>query len=487
MKINETGTVGIPNSYFLKMAKHDYEDYQCALPREFFQNSIDAGATEIWCKFYEEFGTIIIEDNGCGMSLDVLKNKLLVLGGSHKLKGSVGAFGKAKELLFFSWTNYKIETGNLVVDGVGAQYTIKETDKHIKGTTCTITIPDSENFGRYRDYFNTVAGLIQTRTKIYINDHLVICRKPRGKKVRHIEGVGDIHQLKKNENPYMDVRINGIWMFSQYIGRDMGELVLELDGTSLNVLTSNRDGFKWEVRSKVERLIQDLTTNKAQALKQKKKEIVTTIKGNGAVVVGEEEMAVAKSKVEAGDNFVAIVDRVFKGVEATPIQQYRIGKISRATGRDWTEVKNEIEFIGYEPDFRLKYEQGKNPNIEKFMKSKKARLLATMWTEVLKQIFMDNKRYIRFRAGFIFDGDVEAQLHQSGGEVTIYLNPNCIKTSEHRFVIVEDLKDLAIHEIAHLSYSNHDNDFVNTMANIRKQVTRADQKPYSVIQRVHVK
>lgn len=476
------GTIGIPNSYFLKMAKHDYEDYKSALPREFYQNSIDAGAKNILVTRTDN--CITISDDGCGMTLDILKNKLLVLGGSHKASGSVGAFGKAKELLFFSWEYYTIQTGNLLVEGKGAEYTITETPERVKGTSCHIYLPDSEDAYSVMDRFTSVARLMQTRTKIYVDDTRITCDRKRGKAVRQIDGVGVIHQVKKRSSNSMSVRINGIWMFSQYVGSSVGELVLELDGKSVDVLTSNRDGFKWETRSKVSQLLEDLNTNKAAALKKQRSQIKVNIPGNGKITVGEDQLALAKSKVDMGANLMAIIDQVWDVAEderLSAIQEFRIKNAAKITEVEWDDFKKHIEFIGYEPDFTLLHEEGKEDSVAKFMTTKKARLLATMWTEVIKQVLMDNKRYLKFTAGFVFDKDKEAMI--SHGDVTIYLNPNLIKTSEHRRIIMEDLKDLAIHEIAHLRVSNHDADFVNEMADIRKNVTRADQKSYSDIQR----
>lgn len=480
------GKIGIPNSYFLKMAKHDYEDYNTALPREFYQNSIDAGAKNIIVKITEESRTITVYDDGCGMSLDTLQNKLLILGGSLKGEGAVGAFGKAKEVLFFSWDKYTITTNDHLVQGCGAEYTINLNAIPFNGTECTITLPDTESFSYFASCFERVAAKMQTKTKIFINGIQVECIKKRGKAVRIIEEVGTIHQLKKIDSPYMEVRINGIWMFSMYVGYEMGSLILELSGSSTDVLTSNRDGFKWEIRQKVSALVEELTTNKSSALQKNKAQVKVSIPGNGAITVGEEQLVLAKTKIDEGHNLISIVEQVFRHKdELTAIQSLRIKTAAKITEVEWDDFKKHIEFIGYEPDFTLLYEEGKEDGIAKFMTTKKAKLLAIMWTEIIKQILMDNKRYLRFTAGFDFNKDNEAGI-SCGEEVVIYLNPNHIKISEHRRIIMEDIKDLAIHEIAHLKCSNHNEPFVNEMADIRKNVTRADQKSYSDIQRTKV-
>lgn len=483
--MNEQGTVGVPNEYFLKMAKHDYEDYHKALPREFYQNSIDAGATEIRVDSDTDERCIIVHDNGSGMTKDILLNKLLVLGGSHKAEGAVGAFGKAKELLFFSWDKYTIRTGNLVVEGKGAEYVIRESTISTKGTTCCIWLPSGESVNTILCWFRYIASYMQCKTKILVDGVEIECGRKRGKAVKVVDGVGVIHQVKSRNSLSMPVRINGIWMFDMYVGSDMGELIIELSESSIDLLTSNRDGFKWDARNKISRLIEELTTNKKAALRRVRTETRVNIKGTGKITVGEKQLAIAKLKVENGSNLRAVIDKVFDAgvAKLTAIQQRRINSAAQIIDVEWDEFKKHIEFIGYEPDFTLLHETGKDETVEKFMTTKKARLLATMWTEMIKQVLMDNQKYLTFNVGFNFDPEIEASMQQNDSETIFYLNPNSIKISEHRQVVIEDLKDLAIHEIAHLHTPNHTADFVNEMAEVRKRVTRADQKAYSDIQR----
>ena len=475
------GKVKIPNSYFLKMAKHDYENYRCALCREFYQNSIDAGSKNINVKITDN--TVEVIDDGCGMNLDTLQNKLLVLGGSFKSsEDSVGAFGKAKEVLFFSWEKYTIRTQDLLVEGTGAEYKITQGLETIKGTTCKIWLPSEEL--KMRWYFSTIAKRIQTRTKIFVDGNRAMCRSKRGRIVRTIPGVGNIHQVKVRNSTMMQVRINGIWMFDQYVGDNMGTLILELSGKSLDVMTSNRDGFKWETRSTVSRLIEDLTVNKSAAFKKDRPRVKVNIPGSGKVVVGEEYLAAAKMKFESNNSLKdAIKSMLGAPEEMTAIQKARITAAPNIVEKEWDDFVEAIKFIGYKPDFVLL--QYDDEDKSKFIASKKARLLATMWTEIIKQVMLDNKRYLEFTAGFTFEKDIEASISKDDNGVTIYLNPNLIKTGGHRRVLMECLKDLAIHELAHLRFPNHDNDFVNEMAEIRKN-TYADDRPYYAIQRTRV-
>src|ERR1700675_3686283 len=89
---------------FFSKAFNDYSNKYWAFAREILQNSIDCGSTEISIRVAEDLsgGTIVpVNNDGEPMSSDVLVNKLLSLGASGKdFKGSVGGFGKAKEILY---------------------------------------------------------------------------------------------------------------------------------------------------------------------------------------------------------------------------------------------------------------------------------------------------------------------------------------------------------------------------------------------------
>jgi hypothetical protein len=56
------GKVKVSGEYFLKMAKADYRNYREALWREIYQNSIDAGATEITVEYNTEELSITVID-----------------------------------------------------------------------------------------------------------------------------------------------------------------------------------------------------------------------------------------------------------------------------------------------------------------------------------------------------------------------------------------------------------------------------------------
>jgi len=129
---------------FFAKAKNDYNDWHWAIIREFMQNSIDCGSDTIGISInLDNDGetSLVVENNGEPMTRDIMENKLLSLGSSGKeFKDSVGGFGKAKEILYFCHSAYTIKSGNIVVKGSGAEYTIEQSDDKVDGTASAILI-----------------------------------------------------------------------------------------------------------------------------------------------------------------------------------------------------------------------------------------------------------------------------------------------------------------------------------------------------------
>jgi hypothetical protein len=83
---------------------------------------------------------------------------------------------------------------------------------------------------------------------------------------------------------------------------------------------------------------------------------------------------------------------------------------------------------------------------------------------------------MEFTAGFTFDSETAAEIEKdSDGNVAFYLNPLLIgedggwnkKALTNRYLLVEDLKYKAIHEVAHISHNDHNENFVIAMNKIK--------------------
>jgi hypothetical protein len=472
------GQVSIPREYFFKMACADYESWQAALPREFFQNSIDAGASKIEVTFDDAARLVTVVDNGSGMSLQTLTEKLLVLGGSLKDSASaVGAFGKAKELLFFSWDRYEILTKDLRVVGVGAEYTITHTATQVGGTTCKIWLPDGSPLDYLKNSFTTVAGRMQTAAKIYVDGERCDGTLRRGTPVRTIENIGQIYQTKCRQNSYMAVRINGIWMFALYVGDGKGELVLELERSSLELLTSNRDGFKWPHGRDISKVVADLLINPDSALSKKKNIVKERIRGTGKVRVAAEAVDRARGVMETGsiNDFRDAVKAMLLDLgQLQGLAKARANDLKQIAKTDDREALSLLSLAGYQPDFVLKYEDGQRKTVASFMSKPRASMLSKIWTETIRQVLLDNRISLEFSAGFVFDDDVEACIERVDGDVTIYVNPLKIGKISPRRILMGDLTMKAAHELSHLKVSEHNEAFVNELHRMMGETYKSD-------------
>lgn len=485
------GTVTIPYGYFLKMAKHDYNNWMKALPREFYQNSIDAGANKIEVSVNKETRMIEVSDDGCGMSLDTIQSKLLVLGGSKKATGSVGAFGKAKELLFFSWPKWEILTRGLRLEGDGPEYRLNEVESDIQGVIARVWIPEDEDLEQVVISFRRVASFMQTSADIFINGELVECQYKRGRLARCEEWV-DIYQLKAQDSSYAPVRIDGIWMFDKYVGDGHGLLVFELKRSSIEALTSNRDGLKAQWNNLLESLVEDLLVNKKSALRELPPQVYELVPGTGPVRV-----AAKVPSVDELDNLVRTAPSQFELAHEAAKKLFGEGIRSLDLSRVEQVVKGKqfqveaMSFIGYEPDFIVRY-TGNKYHAHNFMDTNKAKVLAKMWTETIKQVMLDNKVYATFTCGFMFDdSSVDAEFVKFNGQIYFLLNPLTLlaalgfkgKPLSKRPLLICDLRSRACHEVTHMFYTNHDENFISKFHQI-EMGTWQSRESYNYIQKM---
>ncbi|NTF17466.1 hypothetical protein G6L37_03465 [Agrobacterium rubi] len=142
----ELQEVRVPKSSFRSERDTFYSDWMIAFWREFFQNSVDAGAKNIAISISterargsfnfdadaeEDVTRVVFDDDGKGMSADVLRNVYFAIGESTKRSedSSVGGFGRARLMTCFSQKRYSIMTGNSFVMGDGPKYVLLDLEK----------------------------------------------------------------------------------------------------------------------------------------------------------------------------------------------------------------------------------------------------------------------------------------------------------------------------------------------------------------------
>jgi len=485
MKSISKGIVTWNYQQYRSNAIKEYDNFARALAREFIQNSADAGSTKIEFITNKESNQYAVKDDGCGMTLDIIQNKLLVIGGTKKAEGSVGGLGKAKELLFFSWPEWIIETTNHTIHGFGGEYEIFEADKPRKGTIVHLTVPlddvVEDKYGCWYDHFiREVACKCHTSAKIYLNDHEMKPYHKLGRAVKVVDGLGALHHLKsqngvKITNSYtVDICINGCWMFDRWIGDHDGHIVLNIDSNMADpadLVSGSRDGLKYEYAQKLDRALQDIVVNKKSAL-IKREPTMNIIRGDGQVFVPPSDaeidhMAQVFAKGNA-DETIAELEVVNGNFQ---LELERLQDIMKKSKKQKLDIKEIIakyqQIVNYEPDFII-YEDRENDywgpsRIKTFMKTQKASTIAQVWTETVKQVLWDNGVSTRFTAGFCFDKNSEAMYLKKDGKEYYFINPKFVPATgvQNKVVFVNYMRTTAVHEVTHRWYSDHNEDFVS--------------------------
>jgi hypothetical protein len=479
MKSLGKGMVTWTYQQYRSNAMKEYDDFHRALIREFIQNSSDAGSNNIW--FDTSDDKLVVLDDGCGMDMDIIQNKLLVIGGTEKADGSVGGLGKAKELLFFSWPNWTIETNGYTVKGVGGEYEIFESKDPLTGTKVTLDIIKDEG-GPSLDYIiDRVAKECHIKADIYLNNDVIRPYYKLGKAVKVVPGLGVIHHLKsQNGSKITDqynvsVCINGCWMFDRWVGPHEGSIVLNIDPNMvdpMSLVTGSRDNLKYEYAQKLDKVLQDIAINKKSAL-VKREPTMNLIKGDGMVYVPptDEELDDMAKVFAVKANPQAILEELEVVNENFQLDQDRINDILKTDIQDVEEMRHILcafdKIVNYEPDFII-FEDPENDywgksRIKTFMKTQKASTIAQVWTETLKQVLWDNKISIRFTAGFCFDKQSEAMYLRQDGKEYFLINPRFVPPTgiQNKVCFVNYMRTTAVHEITHRVHQDHDEDFIS--------------------------
>lgn len=238
------GIVQIPSDHFVKSVRIQYSQPEEALIRELLQNSIDAKASHI--QFFTTEDSLLVEDDGKGMSKDIMINAMLTFGGSFKDEDSIGGFGLAKEIILFQHESYEIITRDMVVTGSTLNYNIREGNPHFQGTKITMKFHKLFEYkqSRIESIILNIARKSRLNCRVSLNNVEILNFKPNRRKIKDIEW-GKVY-LTKTENIEYDLLVlyKGLFMFSIYVGKINKKLCqVELVGKCREILTGTRDGL----------------------------------------------------------------------------------------------------------------------------------------------------------------------------------------------------------------------------------------------------
>jgi len=472
MKSLGKGVVTWSYEQYRSNAEKEYDEFWRALFRELIQNSNDAGSRQIHISLEKQI--ITVQDDGCGMDLDTIQNKLLVIGGTFKDGKAVGGLGKAKELLFFSQPKWIIASSEHCVKGVGGEFEIFKLDTPIKGTTVTLYQPEDADFEEIMDDARYVVDRCQISARITINGGRFQPQITKGKMVRDLEEMGHLYYTKTclgkkiKDKYYVHVRVNGCWMFDKWVGQHDGRIILDIDSDRLSPvkgLTANRDAMRYPYNNQLDALVQELAVDKKSALK-KRNPTINLIRGDGQVYTDPTRDEIK----EMMEMLAAEVDLdVLAGMtENIDINADRIQAVLKHKGTKEFEmmVEKYIGIVNYDPDFII-YEDPDNSSwspgrIRRFMLTQKASTIAQVWTETIKQICLDNNINTRFTAGFLFDNDAEAMRIVRDGREHYLINPRFVPPTgiQNKVQFMHFMRTTGLHEVTHRYEQYHDEDFM---------------------------
>ena len=448
------GKVKIPKDYFNRAAKREYVFWARSLIREFLQNSVDAGSSSVNFRFNRDRMSLIVQDNGCGMDKDIILNKLLYLGGSHKQDGAIGGFGKAKEILFFAWKSYAIHTKRWFVKGEGSEYSIRKVSSYFNGTRCII------QFYSMTEYNSVLAAAIEylprneVNTNIYLNSSKVNYAFGAKEKLRDLSW-GTIYTCSAIYNT-ISVRINGLEMFKHYASQNLkSQVIVELKGQSVDILTSNRDGLNYKCSNELKASMHDLISNPLSFVINFEKDI-KELSGGNKVIIPESLLVMWGNDIEYPDT---------DGIQ----------------GLSTNKSKFKLDF-----DYEFMIWRSRSYNIEKiekFMNDPVAGWLAKIWTSLVFEVLLANKMPVRmFRPGFVFHEKASGLCAGNQKFPTILFNPLSTRviTSKDIKELKEVLEDIAYHETSHIFNRKHDESFVLTSERCRSEHRKWKGQSFSV-------
>lgn len=545
--------VKVPAEYFRK-AKSEYADWVTAWWREVIQNAVDAGATRLEATVEKRADEnprqgcfVRFRDNGRGMSQETLLNTFLALGGSEKPDGAIGGFGYAKNLIAFAHNRYTIATGVERVEGRGGDYEHFQVDaaEAMKGVSIDVDIDDDQidsySFAeRLQALLN--ASKLPRNLEFWLNGEKITPRTPEMPfKTRTELGPLQFRDAKYAPSKLW-VRMGGLAMFPVTVWTHDSHFqgVLDLNGSSLEMLTSNRDSLRADKQQKLQTLVQELATERGKLKCKDLLDLTLNFESTPlelpAAATAPDDMSVdelaaqlqefaEETALQAGagdeqpartgiratsvmtDEQIAQVRarRATQGAEgALPLTEMRVtgpaagaelAAFRKLAEKRMTTVDKlrqrlrQLDTTGYPRSFRIRTaemgaESRRDPAaaytpIFKKLEQARVQRLARAWEATVKAVlqqpfcsmrgidwkegrpFKDDKP---INTGFVFSDQLEG-LHvpHPDGAIDILLNPDVMPKLD-----VEDLLDIALHEVTHIWVGGHHEGFTTTESHLRK-------------------
>lgn len=513
--MQKSGTVTISHEHF-KKSKLEYTNWMQAIFREAIQNSVDAGGTSLEIDYFQNDDDNIdltFKDNGSGMSIDVLINVLLTMGGSKKDNDeAIGGFGYAKSILFFAHNEYTIKTKDIILKGQGGNYNYTENNDKVSGTIFNIIIENDHyhtNMLNIDLYLRKIIEFSNLKgITFFINGEKNLYKYNK----YDFDLNSDLGKIEFSDNGYSNysdlwIRINGLAMFkhsvynhekqSSFVG------VLNLNKTPLESLTANRDGLQYLYSSQLNSIFSRLSEEREKL----------TYNGMFNFVINEQEDSLEDielaSEENSSDNFVKSIRKINKISNSNNLNEEHVDtqlkRVFEDLSKDEEKFKaffkrsiNKINQDYYPTNFVISTEQNKDIEISVYrtffseLIKKKNIKIAIYWNVILSNLLsisyfkelIENKNgsfYIndsKILNGFIFGNDslLGSNSFDKENGYTVSINP----ISSEVELDFETILDIAIHEITHFMIKNHNEVFCFEEFKLRrciqKEIKHSDLK-----------
>ena len=484
---------------FLVKVLDDYRDWKEKWWRECVQNSVDAGARNVSLDVETQpDGSVVVTctDDGHGMDVDTMLNKFLVFGETTKTHGdTAGGFGKAKEMLLLPWIWWRVESNGQKLEGVGNQNEEIPTPSPLRrGTRLSVCMPaDMSTSSYYAQAFLVKCNI--PRVKFIVDGAEVNAIWPRGKRIRQFRQA-DVYHNKSADIHGIFVRTHGLYMFSSWLSRDVkGALYVEVTAPSIEVLTSNRDGFRdAELSNELDELQSVLAVDPKSGLKDPSTKMFEPFRGTGLLAANAASSALLANMpplpttkggtiqitATAGEDIAETLDGILRNMRVgsslgwgggagaidKPLAAMMLTSVP-ILGQQ--HLENVTKQLAWDPDFFILNDIEGYRVPKKFKPSSMTAMvvrLAKVWAELCRYVLVQLNYSGPYGVGFVFSNTMVACYTQHEGADCLLVNPFAsIDSIAHEITMSTDgsvmsyanedtLKQLyasAIHEATHMT------------------------------------
>lgn len=446
--------VSFPDKFFLFEAKKEYYSYQEKLWVELVQNSYDAKATKIEIELGNNYYQIT--DNGCGMSKERMVSALLTMGGTQKDINSTGGFGAAKKLILLSHKNYEIHSLNTHVLGEQLSYEFIEDGLFFNGTKIKCEFYSEWGYEKEPtiEIIKTFLRKCNLSCDVFINGEL-FTEYTTYNLGREMDWANLYVGKDEKYSNYVNIRHNGLFMFSSYVQNLNKEVILEVKGESVDCFTQNRDSFRGKYRDYFSALVNEINMDKRSFTKPNLIRKIYVRGRNGLIGIFSNKQReniqvsndvilayMSAKKIENGNSFLSNKD-----IGVVENFSFENDFVYDLTNSEYEEIPWE-----FSPDTMLR----------------RYKFLAALWKQSILEILKVNNIDSEFVIGFTFSKEIDAvYFKEKDGPRGFLINPE-----KERFIKGEvkerfyNVFSTALHEIVHFEgYPYHDESFANKLTN----------------------